>query len=80
MNVSGDLEASSILAMEERHVRHWPPSEYVGTEAVTVERLDTVAAELIGPRDRAYLKLDVQGYELEVLRRGSRVAPAGGGG
>lgn len=67
LNVSGDLEASSILAMEERHVRHWPPSEYVGTEAVTVERLDTVAAELIGPRDRAYLKLDVQGYELEVL-------------
>jgi FkbM family methyltransferase len=68
LNVSADLEASSMLPMEERHVRHWPPSAYVGVEDIAVERLDSIAPTL-GLRDRrTYLKLDVQGYELEVLR------------
>jgi FkbM family methyltransferase len=73
LHVSRDLEASSILAMEERHVRHWPPSEYVGTETVEVARLDDFAASLVAEGRSLYLKLDVQGYEIEVLRGGEEV-------
>ena len=78
LNVSEDLEASSLLAMEDRHVRHCPESAYVGAETVEVERLDSLCPGLLSEHERAYLKLDVQGYELEVLRGGestlSRVA------
>jgi FkbM family methyltransferase len=75
LNVSRDLEASSILAMEDRHVRHWPPSAYVGTEVVTVERVDSLASGLVAPDDRLYLKVDVQGYELQVLRGACGLLP-----
>ena len=67
LNVSDDLEASSLLSMEDRHVRHCPSSAYVGTEMVDVEGLDALASSLFLAHDRVYLKLDVQGYELEVL-------------
>jgi FkbM family methyltransferase len=73
LHVSADLEASSILAMEDRHVRHWPPSAYVGAEAVEVVALDAVAPSLLPERGRLYVKLDVQGYELEVLRGAEEV-------
>jgi FkbM family methyltransferase len=75
MNVSGDLEASSLLAMEDRHVRHCPASAYVGTETVEVRTLDSLAPTLLAESERIYLKLDVQGYELEVLRGAARSLP-----
>jgi FkbM family methyltransferase len=68
LNMSQDLEASSLLPMEERHVRHCPTSAYMGSEMVDVERLDSLASSLLLAGQRAYLKLDVQGYELQVLR------------
>lgn len=73
LNVSADLEASSILPMEDRHLRHCPQSAYVDVETVDVATLDDVAGTLLGEGDRIYLKLDVQGYELEVLRGGERL-------
>jgi FkbM family methyltransferase len=73
LNVSRDLEASSILAMEERHVRHWPPSQYVGVESVELAKLDDFGTSLHADGQSLYLKLDVQGYELEVLRGGEGV-------
>jgi FkbM family methyltransferase len=75
LNVSADLEASSVLAMEERHVRHCPESAYVDVETVEMAVLDEVASSLVGEPERVYLKLDVQGYELEVLRGGERLLP-----
>jgi len=68
LNVSHDREASSLLPMEERHVRHCPRSAYVAVEDVTVDALDSLAPRLGLQGRRIYLKLDVQGYELEVLR------------
>lgn len=41
------------------------PTEAVRAERVQVRRLDTVWPEL--PRGRTYLKLDTQGYDLQVL-------------
>ncbi len=39
----------------------------VDQERVPVARLDTAIADLVMSTDRVFLKLDVQGYELEVL-------------
>jgi FkbM family methyltransferase len=68
INVAGNLTSSSLLPMGERHLESAPQSAYVGTETVSTARLDDVWEELARPDDRVWLKLDVQGYELHVLR------------
>lgn len=67
INVSGNSFSSSMLKMEERHLRSAPESKYVGTEDVTTARLDSVWDEVVRDGERPFLKLDVQGFELEVL-------------
>jgi FkbM family methyltransferase len=68
INVAGNLTSSSLLPMGDRHVRSAPQSAYIGTETVPTARLETVWDELARPGDVVWLKLDVQGYELHVLR------------
>lgn len=67
INVAGNSVSSSILPMTTVHVNSAPASEYVRTERVRVERLDDVTRTLVRPEDRVFLKLDVQGFENEVL-------------
>jgi FkbM family methyltransferase len=43
-------------------------TETLGTETVKLKRLDTLWPELYRAGDRAWLKMDVQGYETNVLR------------
>jgi FkbM family methyltransferase len=47
--------------------------EIAGTERVPVKRLDAIFSELLAsvPKPRVYLKLDTQGWDLEVLRGAS---------
>ena len=68
INVAGNSTSSSLLGMAERHLQSAPESTYVGTEQVRVARLDSIWPELIAEGDRVYLKLDVQGFELEALK------------
>jgi FkbM family methyltransferase len=63
LHVSANKQSSSLLPMAERHFRHAPESAVVGLEDVEVARLDSIG--LAG--DPIFLKLDVQGAELEVL-------------
>jgi len=51
-----------------------PVTEQVdATETVQVRRLDQLLPELIGEHSRAFLKMDTQGYDLEVVRGASAV-------
>jgi FkbM family methyltransferase len=68
INVAGNSLSSSLLEMTELHEAHAPGSAPVATETITMTRLDDIADELPAARDRAFLKLDVQGYELAALR------------
>jgi FkbM family methyltransferase len=68
LNRAGNWASSSLLAMNPRHSQAEPRSAYVGTEECEVARLDDLRAEFLEPGEPVYLKLDVQGYELEVLR------------
>ena len=66
MYIAGNAAASSsLLQMEQRHLRAAPESAYVSTQEVQIRRLDG----FIEPSDsrRGFLKLDVQGYEGVVL-------------
>ena len=68
LNVAGNSASSSLLEMKERQLESAPEARYVGTEKVRVARLDSIWPELAGDGDRVYLKLDVQGLELQVLK------------
>src|SRR5205085_298853 len=50
-------------------------SEVVGSEEVEVRALNNAWSELLDgvPQDRVFLKLDTQGWDLEVLRGAERV-------
>ena len=65
LHVSGNLYSSSLLPMKEAHLQVAPESAYYADEHVEVRTLDSF--ELIGPSDSAWLKVDTQGYEAQVL-------------
>lgn len=64
---ANDGASSSLLDMSVELRAIDETVRYVGSEAVEVRSLDAVAAEFARPDDRVWLKIDVQGYELEVL-------------
>lgn len=65
VNVAGNLQSSSLLPMTQLHETAAPVSSYVREEMVRLARLDSLG--LVGPHDRAYLKIDAQGAEGAVL-------------
>jgi FkbM family methyltransferase len=67
MNVASNTTSSSFLELDRTHTVALPASRFVAQEEVTVERLDNVAPNL-GLTGPTLLKLDVQGYQLAVLR------------
>lgn len=75
INVAGNFDSSSLLPMGERHAQAAPASVYVGTETVEVGTIDSVWDEVVGGARRPFLKLDVQGFELEALRGAERSLP-----
>lgn len=68
MNVAANSVSSSLLPIGERHIAAAPGSAPVGSETVAVASLDEIAPGLPDGGRGAYLKLDLQGYELEALR------------
>jgi FkbM family methyltransferase len=72
INVAGNSDSSSLLEMEERHARSDPASVYVGTESVEVSTVDEVWDRVVADAENVFLKLDVQGFELEALRGAER--------
>lgn len=68
INVAGNAaQSSSVLPMLKSHQDAYPPANYVGVEDVPVYRLDSVAPQLLRPNDISFLKIDVQGFEKQVL-------------
>jgi FkbM family methyltransferase len=66
LNITDDSRSSSVLARNERFAGKpgWAPKE---SRRVAARRLDGLVDELLRPGERAYLKLDIQGYERHVL-------------
>ena len=68
INVSGRITSSSILLINQKHVDAMPYSKTISKEEIEVVRLDSLFNSIIEPKDRIYLKADVQGYEKHVLQ------------
>lgn len=68
INVAANSVSSSVLPMLGSHVDAAPQSRYSGVEMVPLVTLDSVALEYLQKESVAFLKIDTQGYEGEVLR------------
>jgi FkbM family methyltransferase len=68
LNVADNSSSSSLLAMAPQHLASAPESRFVRSETVPTATLDGLRVTLVTPGERVYLKVDVQGFELEVLR------------
>jgi hypothetical protein len=75
INVAGNSDSSSLLEMGERHARSDPGSVYIGTEEIEVSTVDEIWDRFVGNGETVFLKLDVQGFELEALRGAERSLP-----
>jgi FkbM family methyltransferase len=71
INISRNGVSSSILDMLPSHAQAEPQSSYVGAETVPVHRLDDLC--IVDSTDRTILKIDVQGYERQVLAGAQQV-------
>ncbi len=68
INIASNSESSSLLPILDAHTKAAPYSKYKGVELVKINQLDNIATNLFSDDNRVYLKIDVQGYELEVIK------------
>lgn len=68
IRVSSNSVSSSLLAMADAHLNAAPESLYKTSETVEMETLDKIGATYFQGHKIIGLKIDVQGYEMEVLR------------
>jgi FkbM family methyltransferase len=74
INVSGnDGFSSSLLAMEAAHQQAVNDSRYERTETIEIARLDDELSGFSNAARHAYLKVDTQGFEHEVVAGASAV-------
>jgi len=73
ISVAANSWSSSLLPMESRHLESAPESAYICEETVTTTRLDSLMNSVFAPNDRLFVKLDVQGFELQALRGSDRL-------
>ena len=68
INIAGNNAASSsILQMGETHKESAPKSKYIGVENVRQIKLDSIFKKYFKNEGQVMLKIDVQGYEEQVL-------------
>ena len=75
MHVSRNSVSSSALPILDRCLEAAPESAYIGVQTVALSTLDELAAELVTGKERVFLKLDVQGFERQVLEGAKGLLP-----
>jgi FkbM family methyltransferase len=69
---SNDGESSSFLEFASAHIEAAPSIHFVKNKNVYMDTLDNICSEILG-RKNTLLKIDVQGFELEVLKGASKL-------
>ncbi|WP_337042632.1 FkbM family methyltransferase [Emticicia sp. 17c] len=76
INIAGNFASSSLLGMHKNHTDLAPDTAYQATETIQIRRLDEVITPEIAQKYQSiYLKIDVQGYELNVLAGATALLP-----
>ncbi len=75
LHISGNSQSSSVLNMLDAHVKSAPDSVYIADQLVPLRRLDESAMNYVASSSAAYLKIDVQGYESQVIDGTAGILP-----
>lgn len=76
INIANNSCSSSALPMLDLHLNAAPESAYIDSEIVALHKLDSIAPRYIdGNAKSIYLKLDVQGFEMQVLEGAAGLLP-----
>lgn len=67
IHIAGNSASSSLRPMADRLVASFPELAYVAEETTRVVTLDSLRGDVVRPDDRILMKIDVQGFEREVL-------------
>ena len=67
IQIAGNSQSSSVLDMLDTHVRAAPDSKYIGKEKVALRTLDSIAPNYMDSNSIAFIKIDTQGYETQVM-------------
>ena len=68
INISANSVSSTLLNMLDSHIEGAPESRIIGKEKVHVFSLDEIGPGFTGNAKNLFLKIDVQGFEQEVLK------------
>ncbi|MFW5760810.1 MAG: FkbM family methyltransferase [Cyclobacteriaceae bacterium] len=68
INISKNSFSSSILDILESHTKPFPDAAYVSEELIEVKKLDDIFNNFYSEKDRIFVKIDTQGFEMEVLK------------
>lgn len=75
INISGMHASSSLLPMKGTHEQAAPGSARIGTEQVDISTLDTIYPRYAANARKVFVKIDTQGFELEVLKGAVETLP-----
>ena len=76
IQISGNPGSSSLLTMSDVHVQSAPHTGKVGEQEISVMTLDSFAQPYAITAERnIFMKIDVQGYEMHVLRGAKDTLP-----
>ena len=67
INLSQNTFSPSLLEILPDHVFSAPDSKVIGSEEVVIKKLDNIYHDLVDENDIVLLKIDVQGFEKNVL-------------
>jgi FkbM family methyltransferase len=67
INISGNSYSSSILDMLDTHLDSAPESKYIARQEILIKKLDEIFTDISNESSNIMLKMDVQGFEKEVL-------------
>jgi FkbM family methyltransferase len=73
MNVGATSQMSSFRTIRNEYVAHHDWGKMAGAQSISIVRLDEVFASYARSQDHVLLKMDVQGYEDEVLKGASGI-------
>ena len=68
INVAANSYSSSFLPVSARSVQIEPGIAYIAHQEARLRRLDGMIEQIARPNEAIYLKIDTQGYELNVLK------------
>ncbi len=68
INISNTTASSSLLDMLPNHTNAAPETKYIKKEKIRVVTLDSIFSKICKPEDKVFLKIDVQGFEENMLR------------